>query len=289
MASNPMQRKSKLAFILGMLTAVLIAAVVIMLLLMQIRKVKKEKEDLAATFPTMATVYTVSEKVNKDGEIPELTSMQVISSTVPENALTTENLQDEEGNLKVFKALIDIEPNTVITDTMVEENAEKTDSLRLIEYNMITLPSTLEAGQYIDIRIAFSTGADFVVASKKYVEDANSSTIWLKIGEKDLLTINSAIIESYIIEGTKVYATIYTDGTQSQSVNTYTPNETVQSIIKQNSKIDINSPIGMRAFVESLLEGKTQDERDASVEEGFNTEEQNLKSAREEFLGEIGY
>ena len=289
MAANPMQRKSRLAFLLGMLVAILIAAVIIMLLFVQIQNLKDEKQALIDAQAMKVTVYQVTERVAKDGEIPELTPIQVESTAVPENAIQSEDITNEEGEMKNFKALIDIEANTIITTSMVEENSDNSDSLRLVEYNMITLPSTLEAGQYIDIRIAFSTGADFVVASKKYVTDANSSTIWLELGEKDMLTINCAIIESYIITGTKVYATLYTDATQTQSTVTYTPNDNVVTIIKANSNIDVTSPIGMRTLVESLLSGKSEDERASSVEAGFSTEEQALKSAREEFLGEIGY
>ncbi|MBR3132793.1 MAG: hypothetical protein IKG42_01745 [Clostridia bacterium] len=289
MAVNPMQRKSRLSFVMGILVAVLVAGLVIMLLFVKIKKLQDEKQELIDSQPVMTTVYTVSERISKDGEISELTPLQMDITKVPDNILTSSDFdyEDEDGEYKqkTFKALVDIEPHTVVTKSMVEENSDKSDSLRLVEYNMFTLPSTLEAGQYIDLRIAFSTGADFVVASKKYVEDANASTIWLKLGEKDMMTINCAIIESYIIEGTKIYATLYTDSTQAKATVTYTPNDTVVSVIKANSNIDVSSPIGMRAFVESLLDGKTSDERASLVQSGFNSEASSLKATRDELMG----
>lgn len=289
MASNPMQRKSRLAFIMGVLVTILIAGVVVLLLFTRIKKLQDEKQAIIDAQPKLATVYTVSERIGRDGEISELTPIQIDNTKIPPNAINSEAFYDEEGNQKTFKALVDIEPNTIITESMIEENSKDSDSMRMVEYNMISLPSTLEAGQYIDIRIAFSTGADFVVASKKYVEDANSTTIWLKIGEKDMMTINCAIIESYIIDGVKLYATVYTDATQAEIKNTYTPNDTVVSIIKANSNKDISSPIGMRTFVESLMDGKTEEEKASAVDAGFSSEAQSLQAARSAFLGDIGY
>ena len=50
MATNPMQRKARNSFLLGMLVMLLIAGVVIALLFMQLmNKIKKEKEELQAS------------------------------------------------------------------------------------------------------------------------------------------------------------------------------------------------------------------------------------------------
>lgn len=288
MAANPMQRKSRLAFILGMLVAILIAGVIIMLLLTQIKKVKKEKQDIIDAQPKLATVYTVLERVEKGEELGEMNSIQIDMTKIPENAVTSDMFVDEEGNDVNFKALIDIEPNTIITDSMIEKNSEKSESMRIVEYNMISLPSKLDINQYIDIRIVMPDGTDFVVLSKKNVIDANSSTIWLKLAEKDMVTLNTAIIESYIIEGSKLYATVYSDNTQQELTTTYVPSDNVNALIQANS-VDVAKNDNVRGFIENYVNIKSADERISNVQAGFSTEQQKMKSAREAFLGEIGY
>ena len=53
-------------------------------------------------------------------------------------------------------------------------------------------------------------GQDFIVAAKKVVEKSDSTSIWLKLREDEILKMNSAIIESYSVEGAKLYAVNYT-------------------------------------------------------------------------------
>lgn len=292
MASNPMQRKSRISFILGMLAALLIAAVFVMLLMTKIKKLQKEKQDLINSQPILSNVYTVSERIAKGGEIPELKPIAIDSTKVPQNALTSSFFTDDDGNPRTFKALVDIEPNTIITQSMVEEDSEDSESLRRLEYNMLTLPSTLKKETYIDIRLSLASGMDFIVVSKKYVEDCNSSTIWLELGERDMMTLNCAIIDSYIIEGSKIYVVPYSDATQAEVSTTYIPSEQARAVISANGDNNFGSSdyINMiRSHIESGYAGKTDSEKASDVESGFATEEAALKAARSQFLGEIGY
>lgn len=345
MASNPMQRKSRLAFILGMLTTVLIAAVIIMLLLMQIKKVKKEKQDLIDAQPILEQVWVAKENIFKgqeffrlvDGSPEDVEVKSVDSTMVPEFALKQADVYDntldekyaqyvenkenggdseeepeeennnnnnnnnyddeEEENTEpgLYVATTDISKGTIITLSMLEKNPQISESYRLVEYNMITLPSELSDGQYIDIRITLPNASDYVVISKKKVEKCNSTTIWMNLTEKDMLTLNCAIIESYMMTGTRIYAVLYSDATQNSLANTYVPNNEVMSVVNANGGAFMaNDTIQqvmqqMRDTINNTLNGMDAEERASNVESGFSTEEQALKSAREEFLGDIGY
>ena len=57
MASNPMQRKSRVSFILGMVVALLIAAMVVALLYM---KIKAQKEEIDGYKSLMTNVYVLN-------------------------------------------------------------------------------------------------------------------------------------------------------------------------------------------------------------------------------------
>ncbi len=103
MATNPMQRKARNSFLLGMLVMLLIAGVVIALLFMQLmNKTKKEQEELKAK----VNAYVLNQDVSSGQVITTdmLTMQPVNRNLVPSNATSDisliENyaLQDKEGN-----------------------------------------------------------------------------------------------------------------------------------------------------------------------------------------------
>ncbi len=49
---------------------------------------------------------------------------------------------------------------------MSTEDEDIENSLRYMEYNMITMPTTLEEGDYIDIRLRLPNSQDLIVISK---------------------------------------------------------------------------------------------------------------------------
>lgn len=103
MATNPMQRKSRISFMLGMLVMLVICGIVIALLFMQLTNYqKKEKENQVAS----VQVYTLNQDVSSGQVITkDMYSMETVNrNLVPSNATSDlsviENyaLQDKEGN-----------------------------------------------------------------------------------------------------------------------------------------------------------------------------------------------
>lgn len=143
-------------------------------------------------------------------------------SVTPENRqeiylLTGTNYNEYESvpTLDVLvgrKLRINVSTNTTLTEEMlVPSNEMATDDLRLEEFAMVTLPSDTLDGDYVDIRITFPTGEDFSVLTGKKIEKYTDNTIFMKLTEDDILTMGSAIVEAYMYEGTKIYATKYVD------------------------------------------------------------------------------
>ena len=103
MATNPMQRKARVSFLLGMLVMLVISGTVIALLFLQLsNKIKKEQEDLKLS----AQAYVLNQDV-KSGQVitTDMLEEQVINKTlIPSNAtsdisvITNYALQDKEGN-----------------------------------------------------------------------------------------------------------------------------------------------------------------------------------------------
>lgn len=103
MATNPMQRKARNSFLLGMLVTLVITGAIIALLFMQLmNKTKKEQEDKKAN----VNAYVLNQDVSSGQVITNdmLTMQPVNKNLVPSNATSDitliENyaLQDKEGN-----------------------------------------------------------------------------------------------------------------------------------------------------------------------------------------------
>lgn len=321
MASNPMQRKVRNAFLGGFLISLIIAAIVVVFLYTKLQKVEKETEEEKEILT--ATVYVVDNTVKSGGVLKGNISYQTITTdTVPTNAVTAVDLAqyvigDEATNLTIGDYLsdeviskINLEPGTILTTDMIgckdgafiyEENGEiKVNSgVRLEEYNMIALPTKLEVGDYIDVRLQLPTGETFIVVSKKYVEDTDATTVWLKMAEEEILAMNNAIVEAYTMTGSKLYANIYVEGGyQGKADVTYVPSEAVIKLINGDGNI-INTA---RDYLNSKYTDSMQTQRNdvinynlnlyeedrlKNTEEGITTEIESLRESRQKYLDEL--
>ena len=260
MATNPMQRKARNSFLLGMLITLVIAGAIIALLFIQLKNYKeKEQEEKANS----VKVWVLGQDVISGQVITtDMLTQQVVNKNyVPTNAIGNITVLDNyaledyieknrdkeyvELNTVPVIAKVDMNKNTVITTEMVCKSNEKTtDDLRKVEYNVLTLPSQLQTGEYIDVRLALPSGQDYIVVSKKQVEIPQVSgvdvadTIWLKLTEDEIITMNNAIVDSARALGSVLKVTIYTEaGTQEAATPTYVPSKEVAELIRNNPNI----------------------------------------------------
>lgn len=297
MATNPMQRKARNSFLLGIVVTLIVAGAVIAFLLVQLKNYReKEAEEQANS----VKVWVLSQDVISGQVITSdmLTQQVTNKKLVPSNAigdmsiLSNYSLEDKEGNEVITEyknnkstlylskegskyelkeetetgsyyiekngekqyvelaevpiiAKVDMNKNTIITVDMLDKSNEKTtDDLRKQEYNMLVLPSQLQTGEYIDIRLALPSGQDYIVVSKKQVEIPQVSgidvedSIWVKMTEDEIITMNNAIVDAYRILGSKLYVTTYTEaGTQKAATPTYIPSREVALLIQNDPNI----------------------------------------------------
>ena len=284
MATNPMQRKARNSFLLGMLLMLIICGLVIAFLFLQLKNYQdKEKAVIKVKIAVLSEDVKAGQIITSD----MLTKKDIDKTLIPENAIgdstTLENysLQDKEGNEVSSKMedgentlyltknnteyklqkddsgsyyiernnnkeyvqlnnvpVVSMKKNTVLTrDTISKGNNTTSDDVRKQEYNVIVLPTQIQTGDYVDIRLSMPNGQDYIVVSKKSVElpviDGvdSESTIWLNLSEDEILSMNSAIVDAAKIQGTKLYATTYTEpGIQNAATPTYT---TSKEVLKQ--------------------------------------------------------
>lgn len=213
MAVNPMQRKSRNSFLLGMLLTLLIAAAIVGFLIYRMGQLQDE-----ISVKESKTGYVLLQDVQSGATIDASMVKSVKMEYAPTNALTLGDISDNE--LKTKTAL---SKGVVLSGDMVYIVGQETKKdTRIQEYNMVTLPSKLENGNYIDIRLTLPSGQDYIVVSKKEIIACDTTTIWIEMSEDEILMMNNAIIESYVMTGSNLYATVYQEpGMQEASTPTY--------------------------------------------------------------------
>lgn len=236
---NPMQRKATNSFILGMFTTLLIAAVIVAFLILQLNKIKTEKEALENN-KTDAIVITADVK-SGDPLAGNFAVKKIDKNAVPSGSATSDTSKISADAI----AKVDMPAGTVLSPAMIsQEAAPDLESMREQEYNMIILPSELEDEDYIDVRLKLPSGLDFIVVAKKQIKipelDGNrsSTTIRMNMNEAETLALDSAIVDFYIMKGSLLYATKYTDpGNQKASTVTYTVEKNLKSAIEGNANV----------------------------------------------------
>lgn len=224
MAVNPMQRKARNSFLLGVIITLIICGIIIVILVLTMLGNKKKEEEVQI----QQMAVTVLNRDVRSGEkiMPEYFNTIIMPTDfIPvylsggEEGLINDSIfyyenSDEE---KEIYAKVNIAQGTIMTTSLVYEEKPLTKDIRIQQYNMLVLQPGLEIGDYIDIRFMLPTGdvgetsADYLVAARKKIVDISATTIWLEMSEQEILTMSSAIYENYIIKGSALYTVVYVD------------------------------------------------------------------------------
>ena len=235
MTVNPMQRRTRNSFLLGFGVAVLVALVIIAALFVLMRNANAQ---LKAEKAKQRKLLVAKVDINDYSEVSSLNTIEedTIVSIAMEEIATFDDLSPE-GRRILSKTKIP--KGTVITKSMLISEEEKdAHDLRLYELNMLMIPSELETGAVVDIRFLLPSGQDFIVLSKKIVEKADSDSIWIKMSEDEILVFNNAMVEAYLIEGTKLYVAPYVNpGIQKEAAQTYPLSNEAWQLIESDSNV----------------------------------------------------
>ena len=252
MAMNPMQRKANNSFLLGILITLLITGKIIAFLIFQISNLNKEMKDIEAE---KVSAYVVADTI-KSGETLDESKLVFDEITLggvdTSNLVTTLNMETvldpttgDEIDVYTQKAKVDLNPGTVLTNDLLYEDEALTSDVRTQEYNVIIPQSQLQTGEYIDVRLRLPDGQDLIVVSHKQVtipefEDGTLSTnnILMDLTEEEILMMSCAIVESYQMQGSMLYATKYVEpGIQEAATPTYLPNDVTITLIHNDPNI----------------------------------------------------
>lgn len=298
MAMNPMQRKANNYLLIGILGTLFVTGIVIVFLFIQLNSLQQEKKTQEAN---MKKVYVASQDIRSGEKITydKLKSIAVSKTVIPANVLSVELTENTI-------ARIDLNKGTIVTNNMVQESDAKTTAdLRKQEYNMIILPSQIQSGDYVDIRLRLSNGVDYIVASKKEVEIPtidgveSANTISVKMNETETMAMANAIIEAYIDKGALLYVATYVEpGMQTSLLPTYVPSGTVQNAINANPNIEQEAKNALFArynqnaatrtnVIDSTLAQYAQDRVD-NIEAGIQEQITRAQEQRQLYLESLG-
>ena len=299
--ANPMQRRSKNSFLLGVLITVIIMGLIAFVLIMKIKNLNNEVKAMKSK-QKQAYVAAMDLESGQEITMEAVRQEEVQTSVIAGIDASYLNPIDElTGDPFVYKTKISIPAGTIITEDMLyTEQDATTKDLRMQEYNMISLPSQLMDGSYIDIRLRLASGQDYVVLSKKKVEQANATTIWLKVDETEILTMNNAIIEAWMLTGSKLYAIEYIEpGLQEEAVSTFPISGETLELIRNNPNVLAEARKALEdRYTDGLVNQRNNvinsalsqyiDNRDSLVQTGTNKEIQDIQSARNEYVQSLG-
>lgn len=200
---NRIKKKAMTGLIIGIVVAVLGIAVTIFIC---VKTIKSYEDGTNAKF--IANYMKEVKVLNKDviqGEIitdDMVSTTKVHITTVPTNALT----YSPAGKVAKYN----ISANVPLTENMVTDEIKSAD-VREQELNTIVMPSDLAESDYVDVRIMYTNGTDYIVLAQKQVKKIVGQTMWINLTEDERLLLNSAVVDSFLNPGTKLYATKYTD------------------------------------------------------------------------------
>jgi len=313
MAINPMQRKANNSFLLGILITLLITGIIIAFLILQVSKLNKEKQESDAK---KIYAYAIISEVKSGTEIKaeavqgvEVSlgyNSEVIYSSKTKNK-EGKDVPDQTGALLPtgLKAKVDLHPGTIVTSDLIYEEELVPDDVRTQEYNIVTLPSQLQTGEYIDIRLRLPDGQDYIVVSHKEVTIPtingidSINCIWVNLSEIEILSMSGAIVEAYKANGSKLYATRYVEpGMQQAATETYLPSDAVLALISKdpnavqeakNALFTRNNDSSYKSTVRNPINSAINNE-DAvdTLLDGVKEEVQTLQEEREKYLESLG-
>ncbi len=205
-----------------------------------IKSYEAKISEYSASNTLKAYVLKKDVKANDKIKIEDLDEIKLSSKAKSENLISDALLLSKSMYSR------DIKKGTIIYKNMTYgENSIRSD-LRKFEISSLVLPVSSKKGDYVDVRINFPSGLDYVVLSKKRIEDlaridnekGKREICLFYLNSEEILRLSSALVDAYIAEGAYMYTTVYVSpNNQTAAAITYPSNDNVQKLIKSDPNV----------------------------------------------------
>ena len=193
---------------------------------------------------------------------------------------SAENLSDvqsfTEEDLLGKRLKVSLTKGAALSTDVVYEGAPVADDERRVELRQVDLPQTLRENEYVDIRIAFPNGEDYLVVGHKRVyrmirdDEGEVLALQLRLLEEELLRYQAACVDAKMYEDTGLYAVQYTGEFQPAAQVYYPVNRAVFRLLQWDPNISelfvVEEEQERRALLETELEPYLLVETDQSEE-----------------------
>jgi hypothetical protein len=224
----------------------------------------------------LTDVYTVKNKT--DGG-QALTANDLVPIKMPESIVQNQYVLDPSQVVGKFLKITLNSGTPILNDLLMQEKLDPTSRQVDVVCSMMTVG--LKVGDYIDYRITFPTGEDYIVLSHKRVYGINGKSIKLILNETEIQMYNSALVDWYLhsAQGAVTYTTKYTDpGIQTPAKVTYSVPSNIESVIQADPNIvdratsDLSSG---RELINSAVSSVT-DSQGGAMSTGRTSEENSI-------------
>ena len=199
----------------------------------------------------MDVVYQTAYDVKSGTEVKE---SDLVTVEVPAKVSGSYIKEPSEIVGKYYK--LNIPAGTPLLDTMVFD-FEVTQDMRYLDVVCDEIPIGLEIDDYVDVRISFTFGQDFITMSHKRVAAIYGNTVKLIVDQKDVYTYESMKVDKSVYGGSKIYAIEYLEGGSQEQADNYYPmrTEVLATLVQDpNIKSDLSSfTLVNRSFLEKQL------------------------------------
>lgn len=256
-----MSRKQKI--LIAVLVVLFLLNVAQLLIWTNVRKSEKAKltAEIASlqasldAYGSDITCWTVASSVKAGDKITEesLEPLSMPSAYVSSVYIT--DMDELIGN----QYRIALSNGTPLTYDMITAD-DITDDMREHDIVIDRWPVGLAVGDYIDIRIIFPYGDDYIVIPHKKITAINGETLKVYLSEEELHTYNGALIDKWLNEeyGASIYADKYIEpGMQQAAVKYYAVPSNIQALMQYDpnivDKADMTDLSSWRKSIEELL------------------------------------
>jgi hypothetical protein len=236
------------------------------------------------------------------------------SQTFPGKQITNEDLEIKQIPLSFINDSYVLDPSEIVgkyfkvaltpgapllQDLVMSDPLDDTTR----EYDVVAslLPIGLQVGDYVDFRLVYPLGEDYIVLAHKRIEAINAKTVKFRMNETEIHMYQGAVVDYYIQmqKGAQLYMAKYIEpGSQKAAGQYYAVPKNILAIITADPNVltKINAQInnGTRGIIDAGVKAVT-DDIGASVNAGRNdvkskvdqgaTEEQNARKKAEEAMG----
>lgn len=168
--------------------------------------------------------------------VPIWTVAEGASDLYPGKQIEMSDLTSQEIPESMLNPSFILEPNTIVgkyykvalhsgtplaLDLVMDEPLD--DSTRQFDVTASVLPIGLKAGDYIDYRIVYPGGEDYIVLTHKRVEAIHDRTIKFRLNEMEIHYYQAALIDYFLQKeyGAILYAAKYVEPGLQKAASTY--------------------------------------------------------------------